>query len=56
LILIVTLSSCGKSTSGDRKEQNSTNQQSGGITSAGDPTNPIIVSGELIHQRGVEHT
>lgn len=56
LILIMTLSSCGKNTSGNHKGQNSTNLQSGGITSAGDPTSPVIVSGELIHQRGVPYT
>lgn len=66
LIITLVLVACGrdasKSSQGDEQQPNNSNQQgqdnqqSGGITSAGDPTNPVIVSGQIVHQRGVKHT
>jgi hypothetical protein len=40
----------------NQPSQNSGNQQQGGITSAGDPTTDVIVSGQIFHKRGVPQT
>ena len=65
LTLIATLAACGfypaKKFPGGQQEPSDNpkaqkSQQGGGITSAGDPTNPVIVSGEIIHQIGQKYS